>query len=52
VTIPVRARVWKDRLSGAWCFAVPTVRAGARPTWEEALSDALAILAGTYASRP
>lgn len=47
-----KARIWKDRLSGAWCFAVPAVRAGARLTWEEALLDTLAILDGTYVSKP
>lgn len=47
----MKARIWKDRLSGAWFFAVPAVRAGARPTWEEALSDALAVLSGTYRER-
>lgn len=46
----VKAKVWKDGVTGWWMFAVPTPRgifSGVRATWEKALLDALAVL-GTY----
>ncbi|HMG63947.1 MAG TPA: hypothetical protein VK599_13445 [Streptosporangiaceae bacterium] len=54
----VKARIWKDRLAGEWCFYVPPVsagwpallHAGRCPAWDEALSETLAVLAaGTVA---
>ena len=43
----MKARVWKDRETGVWCFTVrdgdsgPLVFAGERRTWEQALLEVL-----------
>jgi hypothetical protein len=38
----VKARIWKDRVTGRWCYDVDGRGAMDCPTWEEALSVVLA----------
>ena len=40
----MKAKIWKDRLTGRWCWDVRSYRsrfAGERDTWADALAEAL-----------
>lgn len=50
----MRARIWKDRETGAWCYDVRSEglrSTGEREKWEQALAEVLDELASRRAAR-
>lgn len=47
----MKARIWKDREAGVWCYSIDHGGVSDCPTWTEALSEVLAEIGAHRAAR-
>lgn len=48
----VKARIWKDRETGLWCYDIDDGPVSDTPRWEDALAEVLTAQSSHILSRP